>query len=187
MHHLQNHIEALIFCNNEPITILELQNCIAEALDTEVKIEDVKKAVELIIEKYQSDNFSFEIVEIGGGLQFLTKPSFQNSISTLLKHRSKKKLSTSALETLAIIAYKQPVTKHQIEEIRGVNCDYSVQKLLEKKLIEIQGKSEDVGRPMLYGTNQYFMNHFGINSLKELPQLKDFSLQVNQIGEENEI
>jgi len=186
LQHLQNHIEALIFCNQEPITIDELQSCMSESLDADVSISDIEDVVATIVLKYSSEDYPFEVLKIGGGLQFLTKPAFQGSISTLLKHRSTKKLSTSALETLAIIAYKQPVTKHQMEQIRGVSCDYSVQRLLEKKLIEIKGKSDGIGRPMLYGTSDNFMNYFGINSLKELPQLKDFLAEENQIGEENE-
>ncbi len=157
-----------------------------ETIESEVKNKDIEEAVASILEKYKDDNYPFEVVESGGGYQFLTKPAYQASISVLLKQRSKKKLSTSALETLAIIAYKQPVTKGQIEQIRGVNCDYAVQKLLEKDLVEIKGKSDSIGRPMLYGTNEKFMDYFGINSLEELPQLKDFIVEENQIGKENE-
>ena len=90
------------------------------------------------------------------------------------------------METLSIIAYKQPITKGEIEQIRGVNSDYSVQKLLEKELIEIQGKSEAIGRPLIYGTSPRFMEYFGINSVGELPQPKDFSNPDNQIGEQKD-
>jgi segregation and condensation protein B len=100
--------------------------------------------------------------------------------------RSKKKLSQAALETLAIIAYKQPVTKLDVEQIRGVNCDYSIQKLLEKELIAITGKAESVGKPILYGTSSLFMDYFGINSITELPQLKDFTESTSTIGEPSE-
>jgi segregation and condensation protein B len=102
----------------------------------------------------------------------------------LLKQQSQKRLSSAQLETLSIIAYKQPITKGEVEQIRGVNSDYSVQKLLEKELIEIKGKSEGVGKPLIYGTSQKFMEYFGINSLQDLPQPKDFSQNENQIGEE---
>ena len=93
-------------------------------------------------------------------------------INLLQAQRSKKKLSQAALETLAIIAYKQPATKTDIEQIRGVNCDYSIQKLLEKELIAITGKSEAVGKPILYGTSNLFMDYFGINNMEELPSYK---------------
>ena len=125
-------------------------------------------------------------MESGGGFQFLTKPAYQASIGILLKQQSKKRLSKSALETLSIIAYKQPVTKAEMEQIRGVSCDYTVQKLLEKELVEIRGKSEGVGRPILYGTSPKFMDYFGINDLKELPTPKDFAVPENEIGDNNE-
>ncbi len=151
--------------------------------EADVPVADIEQAVQVLAEKYSSDDFSIEPVKSGGGYQFLTKPAYQASIGILLKQQSKRRLSNSALETLAIIAYKQPVTKGEIEQIRGVNCDYSVQKLLEKELIEIKGKSEAVGRPLLYGTSESFMDYFGINDLKELPTPKDFY----QEGEENTI
>ena len=116
----------------------------------------------------------------------MTKPAYQASICILLKQQSKKRLSNSALETLAIIAYKQPITKSEAEQIRGVNCDYSVQKLLEKELVEVKGKSEGVGRPILYGTSQKFMDYFGINDLKDLPAPKDFNKEENSVGEKKE-
>ena len=116
----------------------------------------------------------------------ITKPAYQSSISIYLKQQSKKRLSTAALETLSIIAYKQPVTKAEIEQIRGVNCDYSVQKLLEKNLVEIRGKADTIGRPLIYGTSDKFMDYFGINDLSELPTPKDIGQQENEIGEERD-
>jgi segregation and condensation protein B len=95
-------------------------------------------------------------------------------------------LSKSGLETLAIIAYRQPITKLEVEQIRGVNCDYSIQRLLEKDLIKIIGKAESIGKPLLYATSEQFMNHFGINSVKDLPQLKDIINEENTIGEVTE-
>lgn len=152
--------------------------------EANVPEKDIKQAIHLIKEKYSEDEYSFEISHTSGGYQFLTKPAYQASIGILLKQQSKKRLSTSALETLSIIAYKQPVTKGQMEQIRGVNCDYSVQKLLEKGLIEIKGKSDNIGRPLLYGTTGQFMEYFGINEISELPTLKDFGTEENVIGEE---
>ena len=157
-----------------------------EMFDAEIPDEDIDIALVKLAEKYQHDDFSFSIVSIGGGYQFLTKPAYQSSIGILLKHKSKKRLSTSALETLSIIAYKQPVTKSEAEQIRGVNCDYAIQKLLEKELIEIKGKADTVGKPLLYGTNDKFMDYFGINSLNDLPTPKDFKQEENEIGEKNE-
>jgi segregation and condensation protein B len=152
----------------------------------EVPQEHIESALQALQEKYQSDDFSFALEHVGGGYQFLTKPAYQVSIGILLKQQSQKRLSTAQLETLAIVAYKQPITKGEVEQIRGVNSDYSVQKLLEKELIEIKGKSDGVGRPLIYGTSDKFMEYFGINSIQELPHPKDFSQPENQIGEERD-
>lgn len=186
MDYLANHIEALVFCSPKPITENEIQNCLKEMFDADVPADDISGGLKSIQEKFSEAAFSFELVESGGGFQFLTKPAYQASIGILLKQQSKKRLSNSALETLAIIAYKQPVTKSEAEQIRGVSCDYSIQKLLEKELVEIQGKSEGVGRPLLYGTSQKFMDYFGINDLKDLPTPKDFVSEENEIGSEKE-
>jgi segregation and condensation protein B len=154
--------------------------------DADVPLEDISQAIEQLQEKYTSEEFSIEISKIGGGYLFYSKPAYQASIGILLKQQSKRRLSNSALETLSIIAYKQPIIKSEIEKIRGVNCDYTVQKLLEKELIEIQGKSDAVGRPIIYGTSKNFMEYFGINNLKDLPTPKDFVQEENKIGEESD-
>lgn len=164
--------------------MLDLKGCLSEMFDAEVSEEDIKLAITTLMEKYNSDDYSFQIYHIAGGYQFLTKPAYQASISILLKQQSKKRLSTAALETLSIIAYKQPVTKAQVEQVRGVGCDYAIQKLLEKSLIEIKGKEDSVGKPLLYGTTDFFMQYFGINSLKDLPTPKDFEKINNMIGDE---
>ncbi len=186
MDYLANHIEALVFCSPKPITEGEIQNCLKEMFDADVPSKDVSDGLNTIQQKFKTDTFSFELIKSGGGYQFLTKPAYQASIGILLKQQSKKRLSNSALETLSIIAYKQPVTKSEAEQIRGVSCDYSIQKLLEKELIEIRGKTDGVGRPLLYGTSQKFMDYFGINDLKELPTPKDFATEENSIGKEQE-
>lgn len=154
--------------------------------ESEIPKEDILDAVVSLQEKYSNEEFSFALDQIGGGYQFLTKPAYQVSVSILLKQQSQKRLSTAQLETLSIIAYKQPVTKTEIEHIRGVNCDYSIQKLLEKELLVIKGKSDSVGRPILYGTSNKFMEYFGINNLTDLPQPKDFFSEENRIGEEKD-
>ena len=153
--------------------------------DADVPDQDIHASLENLTEKYRHEEYSFQVEHVGGGYQFLTKPAYQSSIGILLKQQSKKRLSNSALETLAIIAYKQPVTKSQIEQIRGVNCDYTTQKLLEKELIEIKGKADSLVRPILYGTSDKFMEYFGINDLQDLPTPRDFSKDDNSIGDEN--
>src|SRR5690554_5284200 len=102
--------------------------------DSELSEDTLQRALSGLQEKYGSEDFSFALEHAGGGYQFLTKPAYQASVSTLLKHQSRKRLSTAQMETLSIVAYKQPVTKSEVEQIRGVNCDYSIQKLLEKEL-----------------------------------------------------
>jgi len=186
LNYLQNHIEALIFCAESPLKEEEIRQCLNEMFEADVPVDHIQEAVQNLIDKYESDEYAFQILKTGGGYQFLTKAAYQVSISILLKQKSKKRLSTAALETISIVAYKQPVTKHQIEQIRGVNCDYAIQKLLDKELIEITGKSDAVGRPLLYGTTQKFMEYFGINSLKDLPQPKDFLADANEIGDVKE-
>lgn len=186
MDFLQNHIEALIFCSHNPLKVKDIQQCLTEMFEADVPEKDIDDAIVRLEEKYTSDEYSFQLFQAAGGFQFLTKPAYQASIAILLKQQSKKRLSTSSLETLSIIAYKQPVTKSEVEQIRGVNCDYTVQKLLEKGLVEIKGKAESIGRPLLYGTTAQFMEYFGINNLNQLPTPKDFTQETNTIGEENE-
>ena len=187
MDFLQNHIEALIFCSPSPIKVGDIIACLAEMFGAEIPEEDVTGAIQRLEEKYQEDEYSFQLSKTAGGYQFLTKPSYQTSIGIMLKQQSKRRLSTSAMETLSIVAYKQPISKTEIENIRGVNCDYAVQKLLDKGLIEIKGKADTIGRPMLYGTTTKFMEYFGINDLTELPTPKDFAHEVNAIGESTDM
>jgi len=180
---LQNHIEALVFCSPAPTKLADLKACLSEMFNADVPEEDITNALKHLEEKFQTEEYSFQLYKAGGGYQFLTKPAYQASIGIMLKQQSKKRLSISAMETLSIIAYKQPISKPEVENIRGVNCDYAIQKLLDKGLIEIQGKAETIGRPMLYGTSPKFMEYFGINDINELPTPKDFSNEVNTIGE----
>ena len=183
---LQNHVEALIFCSPQPVRVAEIQQCLSEMFGAEVPHGDIENAITTLTLKYEPDEHTFGIQAIAGGYQFLTKPAYQASIGILLKQTAKKRLSTAALETVAIIAYKQPITRAELEQIRGVNCDYAVQKLLDKELVEITGKAETVGRPLLYGTSRKFMEYFGIQSLKDLPQPKDFAATENEIGAKEE-
>lgn len=187
MDFLQNHVEALIFCSPNPIKHKDLKNALSEMFDTDVPDKDIENALSTLKDKYKGDDYAIEIVKSGGGYQFLTKPAYQASIGVLLKQQSKRRLSTSSLETLSIIAYKQPVTKSEVEQIRGVNCDYTIHKLLEKELIEIRGKTDGIGRPLIYGTSDKFMDYFGINAMDDLPTPKDFATEENRIGDERAI
>ena len=182
MDFLLKHIEALIFSADKPITVAEIQHCLSEMFDAEVSSDDILSGIQTLMARFSDESYAFEIIRMGGGYQFLTKPAYQASIGILLKQQSKKRLSTAALETLSIIAYKQPITKAGIEQIRGVGCDYAIQKLLDKSLVEIKGKDDTPGRPIIYGTSEQFMDYFGINDLRDLPTPKDFATPNNEIG-----
>lgn len=179
---LLQHIEALIFASEQPISADDIQSCLKTAYGWELKKDQFHSLIAELKEKYLSEDHSFELVEIADGYQFLTKKEFHHAVNTLLQIKARRRLSTAALETLAIIAYKQPLSKSEIEHIRGVNCDYSIQKLLEKELIVISGKADGPGRPLLYSTSRNFMDHFGLRSVKDLPKLKELHIADNEIG-----
>lgn len=171
------HIEALIFASDKPLATAELTDLVNNAmgfLEDRVASEQTEAALQAITEKYASEFYSFEVVQSGGGWQFLTKKEFHKTIAQLNGDKFLKRLSPASLETLAIIAYKQPVTKGEIESIRGVSSDYAVQKLLEKELVVIAGRNEKMpGHPLVYATSRNFMDYFGINSSDDLPTIKE--------------
>ncbi|MFM7672347.1 MAG: SMC-Scp complex subunit ScpB [Bacteroidota bacterium] len=171
------HVEALIFASDRPLSTLELTDLINQAfgfMENKIPMDQVEAAVEGVVEKYAAEFYPFEVRQSGGGWQFLSKKEYHKTIAQLNGDKFLKRLSVAALETLAIIAYKQPVTKGEIESIRGVSSDYAVQKLLEKELIVISGRNEKLpGHPLLYTTSKSFMDHFGINSPEDLPKIKE--------------
>jgi segregation and condensation protein B len=175
------HIEALIFASEKPLTRIELVELLNTALgfiEDRATIEQIDAAIDGIREKYSAEFYAFELREIGGGLQFLTKKEYYKTVALLNGDKFLKRLSTAALETLAIIAYKQPITKSEMEAIRGVNCDYAVQKLLEKDLVVISGRKEEaVGQPLIYSTSKSFMDYFGINSADDLPKISEVMME----------
>lgn len=175
--HLIPHIEALIFASEKPLSTLEVTEMVNNTFEEEeekVNLDQVEAALEGIREKYDAEFYPFEVKQSGGGWQFLTKPAYYKTVAQLNKDKFLKKLSAAAMETLAIIAYKQPVTKGEVEAIRGVSSDYAVQKLLEKELIIISGRNEKApGQPLLYSTSSTFMDYFGINSAEELPKIRE--------------
>ena len=173
MEKLSLYIESLIFASEQAVTLADIRSTLKDAFAASISINRIEEALQELIDKYADDQYSMEIVAINEGYQFMSKGAYHHVISALLKLQSNKKLSRAALETLSIIAYKQPVSKTDMENIRGVNCDYTVQKLLEKELVEIKGRADGPGRPLLYGTSDKFMNYFGLKSIKELPKLKD--------------
>lgn len=180
---MKQHIEALIFASPQAISTGDIRSVLEEALQAEIPEADVMTVIAEIRTRFQQDDYAFELVEIAGGWQFLTKGAYHNTVAIHLKQTTKKRLSQAALETLALIAYKQPVNKSELEEIRGVNCDYALQKLLEKELVTIAGRSEGPGRPLLYATSEKFMDYLGINSLNDLPKPRDFKEVENSVGD----
>jgi segregation and condensation protein B len=175
--HLITHIEALIFASEKPLTSLDIVDLINNAfglLDDRIALDQVETSIDGIREKYASEFYPFELRQSGGGWQFLTKRAYHQTIAQLNGDKFLKRLSNAALETLAIIAYKQPITKSEIEAIRGVSSDYSIQKLLEKELIIITGRNESIpGKPLVYATSRHFMDYFGLNSADQLPKIDD--------------
>ncbi|WPQ63188.1 SMC-Scp complex subunit ScpB [Chitinophaga sancti] len=171
------HVESLIFAADRPLPVLDITDLLNNALaflEDRVTVDQVETAIEAIREKYSSEFYAFEVRESGGGFQFLTKKEYYQTVAQLNGDKFLKRLSTAALETLAIVAYKQPISKGEIEHIRGVSTDYSITKLLEKELIVISGRSETLpGKPLLYTTSKAFMDYFGLNSASDLPKLKE--------------
>lgn len=188
MENLHRYIEAMIFAHDQATSIKEIKESLEKIHNWILSEPEIYEKINELIEKYKSEAYSFEIVEIAGGYQFMSKPEYHELIAQFLNIKSKKKLSSAALETLSIIAYKQPVIKSEIEQIRGVSCDYTIHKLLEKELIVIKGRADGPGKPLLYGISPQFMDYFGINSSKELPKLKEIEQsEENEIGEKADI
>ena len=173
---LMPHVEALIFASERPLLQMEMVELLGNVMEEPPAGEKISVCLEAVKEKYDTDYYPFELRETGGGYQFLTKKDYHQTVLQLNGDKYIKKLSSAAMETLAIVAYKQPVTKSDIEYIRGVSSDYSIQKLLEKELIVIAGRNEDaVGKPLIYATSKGFMDYLGINSPSQLPQLKEIA------------
>ncbi len=189
MEELSNIIESIIFASDHPVQIdhlLEVINAIDDLDSTQAQTneeaeetgryqrEEIERALEQLTQKYQTDSHAFELRKVAKGYQLLTKRKYHIYVKQATIQNNQKRLSRAALETLSIIAYRQPVSKAELEFIRGVNCDYAVGKLLEKKLVSITGRSEAPGRPLLYGTSEEFMQYFGISDISDLPKLKEF-------------
>jgi segregation and condensation protein B len=185
-------IEALIFSSDEPISGADIVKAIKgiDGEDTQITNDEIDKCIDEVNATYEKQNISFRIIRISDGYIFATRPEYANYVGYLSSEKSKRRLSQAALETLAIIAYKQPITKPELESIRGVNSDYILGTLLEKNLIAIKGRAESIGRPLLYATTNEFLKFFALNKLSDLPkpreieeimQDEDFIEQKNKI------
>ena len=162
-------IESLIFVAEEPITVKQL----AAILDGETKA-DIEAATEALVEEFKARGGGLEIRCLANGYQIRTRPEYSEYVRRYLKSQPSARLSLAALETLAVIAYKQPITIPEILEIRGVTSTSAIKTLLDRRLIVAKGHKQVVGRPMLYGTSEDFLIQFGLNDLSELPNLEDF-------------
>ena len=170
-------IEALLFATDEPLTFKQMMDIfeILEEGERPAKIDQatIGRYIDELNKEYEDGQRAFRIVKVAGGYQFATQPQFARWLGKMVQEKSRRKLSVSALESLAVIAYKQPVTKPELEAIRGVNADYVLHTLLERNLITIVGRTATPGRPLLYGTTREFLKHFGINDLSELPKPRE--------------
>lgn len=180
---LDTHIESLIFVAQQPVKREDIRYNLENVLQVKIDEQSMDEALARLQEKYWDDNFAIEIVEVAEGFQFVTKGAYHHIAGHYLRQLTKRRLSKVALETLAIIAYRQPASRAEIEQIRGVNADYAIDKLLEKELIEIAGRSSGPGKPLLYTTSSKFMDYFGLRSMEDLPQLKEFQMPADEIGE----
>ncbi|MBV6480177.1 MAG: Segregation and condensation protein B [Ignavibacteria bacterium] len=179
---IRNIVESMIFASEEELNPKQLKDIIDKS-GLRISLAEIEESVSQLNDDYKKNNKPYEIIRVAGGYAFSTKQDYGRFVGKLYEEKQKKKLSQSALETLSVIAYKQPVTRSEIEFIRGVNVDYIVNSLLEKELITITGRSETPGRPILYGTTKTFLKVLGLNSLEDLPKLKE----INDILKNEEI
>jgi segregation and condensation protein B len=170
-------VEGMIFAAAEPLSVRDLRTIYEGDLrGAEARLlepEEIRKIVDELNGEYRKAGRPYQIVTIAGGYQFATLPEYAGWLGKLYREQGRRKLSQSGVESLAIIAYKQPITKAEIEKIRGVNCDYVLKTLLEKELASITGRAETVGRPLLYGTTREFLKHFGLNDITDLPRPRE--------------
>ena len=157
-------IEAILFVAGEPVNLKDLQRAL------EVTEDETRQAIDALDSDYSYHRRGITLKRFGEHVQLSTRAEYAPYVERLLQPIQKQSLSQSALETLAIVAYRQPVTKLEMEAVRGVKCDYSVQSLVNKGLIEEVGRKETLGRPILYGTTDKFLSHFGLHSLEDLPK-----------------
>jgi segregation and condensation protein B len=176
-------LKAVIFASPDPISVEDLCKVWEEFSGSSITNQEIQQSIQQLIEEFADDGII--LVEMAGGFRWVTHPNYHDAIGILLKNNAKRRLSPAALETLALIAYKQPVTKGDLEYIRGVNCDSGIHKLLERDLIKIVGKGDGPGKPILYGTSDFFMEYFGIKDLTELPSMDEIKSNINEIGQEN--
>ena len=171
---LSSVIEALIFASNEPLSASKIRTIIVDnEQNIEISEETVDEFVQQLNERYEQSGSSFRIERIGGGYTFLTQKKYHYWLSIFQHENAYRKLSQSAIETLAIVAYRQPITKPEVDQIRGVDSGYILRQLMEKALIEVAGRADGPGKPLLYKSSRHFLRHFGLNSVQDLPKPRE--------------
>jgi len=175
---LKRELEALLFATDSPLTLGRLKK-----IFTDVEAPEIKAAVKELQAEYEEGENAFDVVEFGGGWQIATRPEFSPVVEKLLKTRRFYRLSKAGLEVLAIIAYRQPLTRLEVDEIRGVNSSGAISTLTERNLITVVGRSQTMGNPLLYGTTREFLNHLGLKGLKQLPDLPDLEVVMEDRDE----
>ncbi|MEX0856596.1 MAG: SMC-Scp complex subunit ScpB [Balneolaceae bacterium] len=171
---LSSVIEALIFASDRPLPGSKIREIIVENEEQiEITEETVSTFVDKLNERYDENGLSFRIERIGGGFTFVTQSKYHYWLSVFQHENAYRKLSQSAIESLAIVAYRQPITKPEVDQIRGVDSGYILRQLMEKALIEVSGRADSPGKPLLYNTSRHFLRHFGINSVDELPKPRE--------------
>ncbi len=174
-------VEALLFASERPLSVTEIAQAFsaeggsAFGGDSDLGDAKIRETLNELKSDYLSQRRGFRLLEIAGGFQLVSDPRFAETLKKFYQSRIKKRLTQASLETLSVIAYRQPVTRADVEFIRGVNIDGALKSLLEKNLVRISGRKDVPGRPMLYGTTRQFLEHFGLNSLEDLPALKNYS------------
>ena len=164
-------VEALLFAVQEPISVRKICEVVED-----VEAKETREVIQQLREEYDTHDRVFQIEEIANGFQLLSRPEYHEWISKIRKKSGESKLSQQALETLSIIAYKQPIIRADIEAIRGVQSGQMIRTLIEKGLVKITGRDEVLGRPLLYGTTTKFLDHFGLKSIKDLPKVEDLEM-----------
>jgi len=170
-------IEALIFASDEPLTMRQISDILRSGenggVSLRMKEDEILSVIRELNARYVAERRAFRITQVAGGYQYATMPEYAEWLGRMVKEKARRKLTPATIETLSVIAYKQPVTKPEIEAIRGVNADYAIHKLMERDMVTIVGRAATPGRPLLYGTTSDFLRHFGLNDLSELPKPRE--------------
>lgn len=178
---LKGRIEAILFVAGEPVSVRDLAKVL------QIGEKELSRVLKEIKDEYDYENRGFLLKRFGSHVQLATRPLYSEDVVRLLQPVQQQSLSQAAMETLAVVAYKQPATRAEVEQVRGVKCDYSLQSLILKGLIEEAGRKDTIGRPILYRTTDQFLSHFGIQSLDELPPMPENETEINDMQDHEEI